>query len=246
MTKGKSLRGCHLIITRRACIILSSTSIIILISQGLWRRRGRGCKASHASLSVFNASCSGVYLTHLISEIVKMSIHPLKLRHNGLKSHTSYRGRRSRGGRCRRRRWNSRSCRIICLHSWPFRSKLGLAPPNKIIADGTHNGEKRRERNKNGEVLKDLRDNRRKDELIKGSGILIHIYDRRDKVREKVNGKILHQGKKKTSMRLSDGVIVRQRCKSKCHHHVREPQAFGKAEHGVFSLPPHIEGVSQK
>ena len=31
------------------------------------------------------------------------------------------------------------------------------------------------------------------------------------------------------SMRLSNGVIVRQWSKSKCHHHVKEPQAFGKA-----------------
>lgn len=103
-----------------------------------------------------------------------------------------------------------------------------------------------RERNRNGEVLKDLHDSRRKDELIMGIGILIHIYDRCDEVGGKVNAKILHQGKKKTSTRLSDGVIVRQRCKSECYHHVKEPQAFGKAKHGVFSLPPHIEGVSQK
>ena len=75
----------------------------------------------------------------------------------------------------------------------------------------------------------DPRDSRMKDELIIGSGILIHIYDRCDEVRGKVNGKILHQGKKKMSMRLSDRVIVRQRCKNECHHHVKEPQAFGKA-----------------
>ena len=76
---------------------------------------------------------------------------------------------------------------------------------------------------------KDPRDNRKRDELITGNGILIHIYDRCDEVRRKVNGKILHQGKKKTSMRVSDGVIVRQRCKSECHYHVKGPRAFGKA-----------------
>ena len=63
--------------------------------------------------------------------------------------------------------------------------KLGLASPNKIGTDGTHNGEKRRERNRNGEVLKDLRDSQRNDVLIKGNNILIHIYDRCDEVREK-------------------------------------------------------------
>ena len=31
-------------------------------------------------------------------------------------------------------------------------------------------------------------------------------------------------------MRLSDGVIVKQRCKSEYHHHVKEPRAFGKAQ----------------
>ena len=55
---------------------------------------------------------------------------------------------------------------------------------------------------------KDLRDSRRKDELIMGSNILIHIYNRYDEVRGNVNRKILHQRKKK-STRLSDGVIVR-------------------------------------
>jgi len=46
-------------------------------------------------------------------------------------------------------------------------------------------------------MLKDLRDSQRKDVLIMSTGILIHIYDRCDEVRGKVNGKILHQGKKK-------------------------------------------------
>ena len=76
---------------------------------------------------------------------------------------------------------------------------------------------------------KDPHDSRRKDKLITGSGILIHIYDRCDEVRGKVNGKILHQGNKKRSTRVSNGVIVRQRSESECHHHVKESRAFGKA-----------------
>ena len=46
-------------------------------------------------------------------------------------------------------------------------------------------------------MLKDLHDSQRKDVLIMSTGILIHIYDRCDEVRGKVNGKILLQGKKK-------------------------------------------------
>ena len=103
--------------------------------------------------------------------------------------------------------------------------KLGLASPNRTSAYGTHDGEKRRERNRNGEVLKDLCDSRRKNEIT-GSSVLIHIYDRCDEVRGKVDGKILHQRKKKTSTMLNDGVIVRQWCESECHHHVKESQAF--------------------
>ena len=79
-----------------------------------------------------------------------------------------------------------------------------------------------------------------------GSSVLIHIYDRCDEVRGKVDGRILHQGKKKTSTRLNDGVIVRQWCVSECHHHVKELRAISKTQHGVFSLPPYMEAVSQK
>ena len=101
---------------------------------------------------------------------------------------------------------------------------------DRTIADGTHDGEKRREKNRNGEVLKDLRDCRRKDELITGSSVLIHINDKCDEVRGKVDGKILHQRKKKTSMRLNDGVIVRQWCESECHHRVKKSWAFCKSQ----------------
>ena len=95
--------------------------------------------------------------------------------------------------------------------------------------DGTYGSEERRERNGNVKVPKDSRDSRRKDEIIISSGILIHIYDRCDEVRGKVNVEILQKRQKKTSMRLSNGVIVRQWSESECHHHVKEPQAFGKA-----------------
>ena len=109
------------------------------------------------SLSVGNAAYSGVHLTHLISEIVKMttkvSMHPLKLLYDGLEGHTT-----SHGGRRSERGWNRRSCIIGRLHSWPIRSKLSLTPPDRTSVDGTHNGEERRKRNENVKMLKDLRD----------------------------------------------------------------------------------------
>ena len=79
-------------------------------------------------------------------------------------------------------------------------------------------------------MLKDPHDSRRKDELIMGSSVLIHINDRCDEVRGKVDGKILHQRKKEMSMRLSDGVIMRQWCESEFHHHVKESRAFCKTQ----------------
>ena len=124
---------------------------------------------------------------------------------------------------------NSKSCGIIRLHLWSLQSKLGLTPPNKTVADGTHDGEKKRKRNRKWEVPKDLRDSRRKDELIMGSNILIHIYNRCDEVRGNVNRKILHQRKKK-STRLSDGVIVRPWSESEGYHHVQRSQTFCKAQ----------------
>ena len=228
MTKGKSLRGRHLIIIGRVNVILIIINLII--RRGLWRKRGRMSKTSHASLPTGNVACSGVHLTHLINEIVKtttkVSLHPLKLLYDGLEGHTTNHG----GRRSRRRGWNSRSCKIGCLYLWLLWSKLSLTLPDKTSADGTYDVEKRRQRNQNVKVLKDSRDSRKKDKLITSSGILIHIYNRCDEVRGKVDGKILHQGKKKTSTRFSDGVIVRQWCESECHHHVKEPRAFSKTQ----------------
>ena len=81
----------------------------------------------------------------------------------------------------------------------------------------------------NEKVPKDPHDSRRKDKLITSSGILIHIYNRCDEVRRKVNRKILHQGKKKTGTKLSDGVIVRLWNKSEGHHHIQKYWTFCKA-----------------
>ena len=77
-------------------------------------------------------------------------------------------------------------------------------------------------------MVKDPHESRTKDELITNSSVLIHIYDRCDEVRGKVDGKILHQRKKKMSRRLNDGVIVRQWHESEFHHHAKQSQAFYK------------------
>ena len=68
----------------------------------------------------------------------------------------------------------------------------------------------RRIRNGDREVAKDPRDSLRKDELIMGRHILIHIEDRCDEVRREVNREVLKKRQKKTSTRLCDRVIVRQ------------------------------------
>ena len=229
MTKGKSLRGCHLIITGRASIlILIITSIVILISGSLWRRIWKGSETTKMSLSLCYTTDTGVHLTHLINERFKASIHVLKLCYDGLQGHTSYRSGKSKGGRSRRRR----SCRIYmisCLYPWLLWLKLGLALSNRTGIDGTHNGEVRRVRNRDGEMVKDLHDSWRKDELITGRHILVDIEDRSDEMKREINREVLKKGQKKASMRLSDRVIVRQWSKSKCHHHVKESRAFGKA-----------------
>ena len=156
-TKGKSLRGRHLIINDRASIliliIIISTIIAILICRSLRRRRWRSGKTTKVSLSSCNTTNTGVHLTQLIIESVKASIRVLKLCNDGLKRHTAIWGRRSGGGR------NSRSCEISRLYLWLFQSKLGLASLNKSYTDGTHNGEVRRIRNRDGKIAKDPHDN---------------------------------------------------------------------------------------
>ena len=100
------------------------------------------------------------------------------------------------------------------LSPWPFWSKLGLAPSNRHHANGTHNGEMRRLKIRNRGVANDPHDSKRKDKLITGRHISIDINKRENEVRREVCG---------------NRVIVRQRMKNECHHHVKEPQTFCKA-----------------
>ena len=59
-------------------------------------------------------------------------------------------------------------------------------------------------------MAENLRDSRKKNELITGRQILIDIYKGKYEVRWKVNSESLKQGQQKSSTRLSNGVIVRQ------------------------------------
>ena len=110
---------------------------------------------SHVSLPTSNAFYSGVHLTHLINEIVKMttkvSLYLLKLLYDGLEGHTTSYGRGRGGRKWSQRRWSCKSCKIGRRYSWPLQLKLSLTSLDRTSADGTyvdgtHDGEKRRER----------------------------------------------------------------------------------------------------
>ena len=68
----------------------------------------------------------------------------------------------------------------------------------------------------------------------------IHIKNRCDEMRKEVNREVLKKRQKKMSTRLSNRVIVN------IITMLRNLGPFAKPEHGVFSLPSHVEGVSQK
>ena len=68
MTKGKSLRGRHLVITRRV-------NIILIIKKGLRRRRGRRSKTKHVSLLTSNG-LTLVFIWHITS--MRVSKKPQK------------------------------------------------------------------------------------------------------------------------------------------------------------------------
>ena len=80
---------------------------------------------------------------------------------------------------------------ISHLRLWSLRSKLGLAPPNRSYVDGTYNGVIRRIRNRDRKMVKDPRDNRRKNEFITGHCIPIDINDRSNEIKREINGEIL-------------------------------------------------------
>ena len=58
----------------------------------------------------------------------------------------------------------------------------------------------------------------------------MNIYDGKNKMRREINNKMLKKGQQKSSTRLDDRVIVRERMEYKGHHHVQKPQAFFKGQ----------------
>ena len=63
----------------------------------------------------------------------------------------------------------------MCL--CPPRSELCLAPLNDSSVYGTYHGKMRRDGKRDGKMAKNLRDSRRKNELIMGRRIPIDIYE---------------------------------------------------------------------
>ena len=57
----------------------------------------------------------------------------------------------------------------------------------------------------------------------------MNIYDGKNKMRREINRKMLKKGQQKSSTRLDDRVIVRERMEYKGHHHVQKLWAFCKA-----------------
>ena len=56
----------------------------------------------------------------------------------------------------------------------------------------------------------------------------MNIYDGKNKMRREINRKMLKKGQQKSSTRLGDRVIMRERMEYKGHHHVQKPRAFCK------------------
>ena len=125
------------------------------------------------------------------------------------------------------------------FYPWPLRSKLGLALFDRSSVYETNNRKMRRLRIGDRKMAKNLHDSRRKNELITGHRILIDIYKGEYEVRGKIYGKPLKEGQQKSSTRLCDRVIVRQRMKNKCHHHIKESRTICKVRaRGVLTVTP--------
>ena len=171
-----SILSRHLIIARWASIsiLIIIVGVIVIVLGCLGRRRKRLHEATKVSLPSRNRADMGVHLIQLITKSIKVSIkasiHALKLHHDRMKSHTTSRGRRSRGGWS----WRSeRSCRL-CLGSPRFELRLISSNGSNIYV--THHWKMREKGNRNGKMAKNPRDSWRKNELIMGRHILVDIY----------------------------------------------------------------------
>ena len=164
----------------------------------------------------------------MVKTTTKISTHVLKLIHDvnerDICPRRGRNGRWSRGSR-------GRGC-IHCLHMRPLRSYLCYTPPNRLLANSTHDIENRRGRNGDMHMYEDVCDCWRKDELITCSYVFINLYNRLYHVWRKIYREILHERKKKTSTRLSDNVIVWSWSENKGHHHVKDLWTLSKLSYG--------------
>ena len=55
------------------------------------------------------------------------------------------------------------------------------------------------------------------------------IYDRKNKVRREIYNEMLKKGEQKSSMRLCDRFIMREKVENKFHDHVQKLRAFRTA-----------------
>ena len=58
----------------------------------------------------------------------------------------------------------------------------------------------------------------------------MNIYDGKNKMRRENNHKMLKKGQQKSSTRLGDRVIMREKMEYKGHHNVPKPWAFCKGQ----------------
>ena len=56
----------------------------------------------------------------------------------------------------------------------------------------------------------------------------MNIYDGKNKMRREINSKMLKNGQQKSSTRLGDRVIMRERMEYKGHYHVHKSRTFCK------------------
>ena len=169
----------HLSITRRASTIvlisiITTGAIITLILKRRWRWRRESSETTHGNLSSCNTTNTGVHLTQLITENVKVSIHVHKLCHDVLKSHPTRRRRWSKGG------WSWRSQRNRRPGLCPPQSKFHLALFNSSSVYSTHDRKVVWLSIEERKVANDLHDSRRKNELIIGCRIPIDMCSKRD------------------------------------------------------------------
>ena len=176
------------IIIIRSIIVITISSILILRIKSHGRRWWRSSLRSKLPM----VACRLVMrLTWTFTwyNFVE-SVHALKLRHDVSQRHITRRRRGSGCGSSRMRgsRMGGR-CRILLS-----RHKLCLTTFYGSGIYGTHESERVICGRRDGKVVKNPRDSRRKDELITGRRILKNIYQRQNKVGGEVYGKMLKNG----------------------------------------------------